>query len=123
MATALVIDDNRETADSMVRGLELLGLQVRVAYGPSQGLSLLSNLIPDIVFLDLNMPGVNGFELLGFLHREPKLMNVPVFVCTSDDQPQTRLLALQANARELLVKPVTVDMLEIILKEIGLLKK
>jgi twitching motility two-component system response regulator PilH len=121
MHNALVIDDNRSTADSMVRVLRALGIQARAAYGPGPGMSILGHEKPDMVFLDINMPGVSGFEILSYVSREPRLADVPVFVCTSDDQPQTKDQALKNGARDFLVKPVTVDALELALKKVRLI--
>lgn len=120
MIQALVVDDNRSTADSMVRVLKALGIQARPAYGPGPAMAILRAETPSVIFLDINMPGVTGFDILSFVSREPRLRNVPVIVCTSDDQPPTRANALQGGARDFLVKPVTVDALEKSLKKIGL---
>ncbi len=121
MINALVIDDNRSTADSMVRVLKALGIQARPAYGPGPAMAILRSETPDVVFLDINMPGVTGFDILSYANREPRLANVPVLVCTSDDQLQTRVAALEGGARDFLVKPITVDALEQALKKLSLL--
>jgi CheY-like chemotaxis protein len=121
MHNALVVDDNRSTADSLVRVLRALGIQARAAYGPGPGMTILSSEKPDIIFLDINMPGVSGFEILSYVGREPRLASVPVFVCTSDDQPQTRQQAINGGATDFLPKPVTVDVLEAALKKAKLL--
>ncbi len=122
MHSALVVDDNRMTADSLVRVLKALNFDARAAYGPGPGMSILNSEVPDVVFLDINMPGLTGFEILGFLSREPRFAKVPVFIVTSDDQPETRQRALKSGARDLLVKPVSVEGLESALKKAGLLK-
>lgn len=116
MANALVIDDNRSMADSLVRLLKALGLQARAAYGPGPGMLLLRAEKPDVLFLDINMPGLSGFEILSFVVREPGLSNIPVVVVTSDDQPQTRQHALRNGAKEVLIKPVMVEGLEKVLR-------
>ncbi len=121
MTKALVIDDNRSTADSFVRVLKALGIEGRAAYGPGPGMSFLRNEVPDVIFLDLNMPGVSGFEIMSYVSREPRLAGVPVVIVTSDDQPQTRKQAMEGGARGFLVKPVTVDALEGQLKKMKLL--
>jgi CheY-like chemotaxis protein len=121
MSKALVVDDNRATADSMVRVLQALGLQARAAYGPGPGMAILTTETPDMIFLDINMPGVSGFEILGYVGREPRLMRVPVFICSSDDQPQTYQQAMRSGARDFLLKPVTIDVLEAALQTAGLL--
>jgi len=117
MTNALVIDDTRMTADSLVRVLKALNIQARAAYGPGPGMGILQTDTPDVVFLDINMPGVSGFEILSFLSREPRLAKVPVFVVTSDDQPETIKHAMDGGARAVLIKPASVDALEAALKK------
>jgi CheY-like chemotaxis protein len=112
MAAILVIDDSRTTADTMVRLLKALGRPARAAYGSSAGLMILSEETPELVFLDINMPGLSGFEILRFVTREPRLRATRVIVVTSDDQPETREQALRQGAHGFLVKPVTVEMLD-----------
>jgi CheY-like chemotaxis protein len=119
MTNALVIDDTRSTADSLVRVLKALNVQARAAYGPGPGMAILRSETPDVIFLDINMPGVSGFEILSYLSREPRLSKVPVIVVTSDDQPQTRKQAMENGARMVLIKPATVDHLEDALKKVG----
>lgn len=117
MLTALVIDDSRTTADSLVQVLKVLDIQARAAYGPGPGLALLKVETPGMVFLDLNMPGLSGFEILSFMGREPHLLGVPVFIVTSDDQPETIKHALTSGARAVLIKPVSVDVVEAALQK------
>lgn len=111
MRNVLVVDDSRVTADTMILLLKALGHQARAAYGSSAGLAILREEVPDMVFLDINMPGVSGFEVLKFISREPRLAKVPVIVATSDDQKETREQALRQGARGFLVKPVSVEAL------------
>ena len=118
---ALVIDDNRQMADALVSMLGVLGIQAMTAYGSSPGMSALRASTPSMVFLDINMPGVTGHEVLRFLRREPRLLNVPVFIVTSDDQPETREMALKEGATKVLYKPAELDDVEAALKENGLL--
>ncbi|MFO7584784.1 MAG: response regulator [Anaerolineales bacterium] len=112
MKNALVIDDSRVTADTLVRILNALGCLARAAYGSSAGMSILREETPDLVFLDINMPGVSGFEILRFMSREPRLAGVPVFIVSSEEQPETREQALREGARAFLTKPVTVDVID-----------
>jgi CheY-like chemotaxis protein len=116
MATALIIDDNRQTADALQQMLDVLGLESRVSYGSSQAISLLQTATPSLILLDINMPGVGGMEILSFLRREPRLARVPVIVITSDDQPETRKKVMQAGASDIIIKPATLDALESALK-------
>lgn len=122
MAEALIIDDNRSTADALNQMLAVLGCKARVAYGSSPAMSLLGRgFIPSFVCLDINMPGVDGTEILAYLRREPRLIPVPVFVITSDDQPETRRKVIQLGATAMLIKPATIDALENALKKAKIL--
>jgi putative molybdopterin biosynthesis protein len=122
MIPALVIDDNRQTADSLVQMLGVLGVQGKVAYGPGPAMAALALDVPRIVFVDLNMPGVSGFEILSYIKREPRLEKVPVFVVTSDDQAETAEKARAEGARRVIVKPASVESVESALREAGLLQ-
>lgn len=120
MIAALVIDDNRQTADSLCDMLRLLEVQAMPIYGARTAVLELSKQIPDVVFLDINMPGISGYEVLSYIRRDPRLRDVPVFMVTSDDQPQTAERARKTGALLTIVKPVTVEALENALKKIGL---
>jgi len=122
MAEALIIDDNRSTADALSQMLAVLGLKTRVAYGSSPAMSLLgSGFTPHFVCLDINMPGVDGTEILAYLRREPRLIPVSVFIITSDDQPETRKKVMQLGATGMIIKPATIDALEDALKKANIL--
>lgn len=123
MSEALIIDDNRTTADALGQMLNVLGFKARVAYGSGAAMSILaSGFIPKVICLDINMPGLNGTEVLAYLRREPRLIPVPVFVITSDDQPETRRQVLRLGANVMIIKPATIDVLEEALKKVRLLK-
>lgn len=121
MPTALIIDDNRQTADALHQMLDVLGVEARVAYGSSPAMSILQTLTPRLICLDINMPGVDGLEILSFLRREPRLASVPVVVITSDDQPETRSRVMSDGATAMLIKPATLDGLENALKKAKIL--
>ncbi len=121
MVEGLIIDDNRQTADALKQMLDILAVPARVAYGASPAISLLNVFIPRFICLDINMPGVDGTEILGYLRREPRLFKVPVIVITSDDQPETRQRVIRGGAQAILIKPATIDGLEVVLRKFGIL--
>ena len=122
MAEALIIDDNRSTADALRQMLSVLGLKARVAYGSSPAMTLLAGgFVPGFICLDINMPGVDGTEILAYLRREPRLIPVSVFVITSDDQPETRRKVMKLGATAMIIKPATIDALEEVLKKADIL--
>jgi PleD family two-component response regulator len=118
MTEGLIIDDNRQTADALMQMLGVLGFKARVAYGSSAAMAILgTGFTPQFISLDINMPGVDGTEVLAFLRREPRLTSVPVIVITSDDQPETRNKVLKLGATAMIIKPATIDALETALKQ------
>jgi CheY-like chemotaxis protein len=121
MVNALVIDDNREAADAVCQMLMLLGMQTRASYGPREAMLVLKSVNPDIVFVDINMPGVSGFEVVSYMRRYPQLENIPIVVITSDDQPETAKMAHDMGVMGLIVKPATVEELEEVCKKAGLI--
>ncbi len=121
MSTALVIDDNRRTADALQQMLEVLGVEARVSYGSGPALEILRTRTPRLILLDINMPGVDGLEILAYLRREPRLAPVPVIVITSDDQPETHERVMRGGATAMLIKPATLNALEDALKEAKIL--
>jgi CheY-like chemotaxis protein len=121
MEDGLIIDDNRNTADALHQMLELLELPARVSYGSSPAMTVLGHMVPRFVCLDINMPGVDGTEVLAYIRRDPRLRKVPVIVVTSDDQPETRHLVMKAGAQAMLIKPATIDALEEALNKAGII--
>ena len=122
MAEALIIDDNRTTADALKQMLAVLGFKARVAYGSSPAIALLgTGFTPQFVCLDINMPGVDGTEILAYLRREPRFIPISVFIITSDDQPETRKKVMKLGATAMIIKPATIDTLEEALKKARLL--
>ncbi len=67
------------------------------------------------------MPGADGFEVLAYPRREPRLAKVPVIIDTSDDQPQTSKCAMDEGANAVIIKPVMADILEKALKKVGII--
>ena len=109
---ALVIDDNRDVADGLCNILSMLGVQAQAAYGPRSAMLALRQHTPSLVLLDILMPGLDGFEVLAYLRREPRLADVPVFVVSTENQPESIDRALQAGAAAYILKPVSVERLE-----------
>lgn len=117
MPTAFVVDDNRQSADALCSMLKFFGLSALPAYGPRAAMLALNAAPVDIIFLDINMSGVDGFEIMAYLRRLPQLAETPVVFITSDDQPETRRKALSTGALSLLIKPADLTDLECILKD------
>lgn len=120
MQQALIVDDNRQIADSLAQMLGFFDIQAKTAYGARAGLNALKEMTPGVVFLDLNMPGLTGFDVLSYVRREPHLQKIPVIVVTSDDQPESAERAIQNGATAYVIKPITLDVLEATLKSLDM---
>ena len=108
----LVIDDNRETADSLAQMLSLLGYAVRTAYGPRAAITTVTQMFPSLIILEINMPGVDGVEVCRYLRRDPRTSHVPILAMSSEAQPETVARIMAAGANTFLPKPIGVEALE-----------
>jgi CheY-like chemotaxis protein len=115
---ALVIDDNKLVADSVGKMLQLLGFQVKVAYGPRTAISSFTSQFPNLIMLDINMPGVDGVEVCRFLRRDPRTAHVPVIAMSTENQPEMIQRISLAGANKFLAKPIAFEALEQAVQEI-----
>jgi CheY-like chemotaxis protein len=102
---ALVVDDNRDAADTLALALQVFGLQVQVLYDPLQAADAAAAFDPDVVFLDIGMPGMSGYDLVQRLregHAERPRMMVAV---TGWGQPEDQRRTAEAGFDHHLVKP------------------
>lgn len=120
MITALVVDDNRQFADSMCQLLKYLDIKAEPVYGALTALQKVKMMVPSAVFLDINMPGLNGLEVFSYFKREPYLANTAVFIVSSEAEQEVIDAALKLGARAYLTKPVSLDELEKALQDAGL---
>ena len=108
----LIVEDDRQMAQGLAAQVGVLGHTVVIAYGPRMAIQQLNQVIPDVIFMDLNMPGLNGLEVLRFLRRDPTTATVPVVIVSASDDKETISAALEAGANDYIVKPPTIDAIE-----------
>jgi DNA-binding response OmpR family regulator len=60
---------------------------------------------PDLILLDLMMPGLSGFDLCELLQKEPKFADIPIMIVTARDDAESRVRAMQAGAKDYILKP------------------
>lgn len=116
--TILIVEDDRQMAQTLAAQFAVLGHVSALCYGPRMALQQLDEVIPDVIFMDINMPGVDGLEILRFLRRDPITANVPVVIVSAEEQTITRQAALEAGADYYLVKPPMLEDLEQALQEV-----
>jgi two-component system response regulator RegX3 len=102
MEQVLLVEDNQAQADAIAYALEKEGYRVVRAETGSEALGRAKRSSPDIVILDLNLPGVDGFEVCRFLRQRS---NVPILVLTARDAESDLLHAFELGADDYLTKP------------------
>jgi CheY-like chemotaxis protein len=112
----LVVDDSRDSADSLRALLELLGAQVRVAYDGSAALDVVCAYRPEAVLLDIGMPGMDGYEVARRIRDRPESQHVTLIALTGWGQQKDRRDSEAAGFDHHLIKPVDIDALQGLLK-------
>jgi signal transduction histidine kinase/ActR/RegA family two-component response regulator len=102
---ALVVDDNRDAADTLAMMLELLGLEVRCLYAPADFEATFAAFKPGVVFLDVGMPGRSGYDVAQALRASPGGRDVLLVAVTGWGQPEDRRRTHEAGFDHHLVKP------------------
>ena len=102
----LVVDDNHDAADSLARLLQLQGHEVRVVYDGPTALKAARAVRPDMVFLDVGMPGMDGYEVARQMRQTPGLEDVVLAALTGWGQQEDRRRTAEAGFDHHLVKPV-----------------
>jgi two-component system CheB/CheR fusion protein len=113
----LVVDDDRDTADSYRLLLSLWGHRPLVAYDAQAALEAAGRQRPDLVLLDLAMPGVDGWELARRLRAEPALEGLVLLAVSGYGQPADRERSHAAGIDEHLLKPVDPHLLYRLLEQ------
>ena len=115
----LVVDDNQDAAESLAALLGFLGHEVRVAHDGASALATAAGYRPRLVFLDLGMPGMDGFEVARRMRRLPGLEDTVLVALTGWGQRDDRRRTEQAGFDHHFVKPVELDTLEALLRALG----
>ncbi len=115
----LIVEDNKDGADSLALLLRLLGHNVRVAYNGSEALHLAATLHPQIVLLDIGLPGMSGFEVARRLRAQPGFAATKLVAMTGYGQEEDKQLSREAGFDHHLVKPVEPEVLQDLLGSIA----
>lgn len=122
MIKILVVEDSQEVADAVRDMLSAEGYEVAVTYSGPDGIQLFQQVRPDLVILDLMLPGgVHGFDVLKAMRE---YTNVPVIMLTGRDQEVDRVVGIEMGADDYIVKPFSMRELlarvKVVLRRAGL---
>ncbi len=107
----LVVDDSKTELLFLSKLLTRNGYHVRTAENAEQAWLALQDQLPDLILMDVVMPGGNGFQLTRNIARHPAYSRVPVFICSSKSQETDRVWGLRQGAKDYITKPVDAQLL------------
>jgi twitching motility two-component system response regulator PilH len=105
----LVVDDSKTELHHMTGLLLKHGYSVRTAESGDEAMKRLAEDKPDLILMDVVMPGQNGFQLTRSITRDPRYAGLPVIMCTSKNQETDKVWGLRQGAKDYVVKPVVAD--------------
>lgn len=106
MTRILIVDDSPTEAHVLKSMLENNGFEVEIAENGTEGIDLARELKPDLVLMDVVMPGLNGFQATRQLTKNSDTSDIPVIIVTTKDQETDRVWGLRQGAKDYLTKPV-----------------
>ena len=115
----LVVDDSKTELFHLSDILGKKGFVVRTAENGEEAMRRLGEDTPDLILMDVVMPGQNGFQLTRSITRDPRFAGVPVIMCTSKNQETDKVWGMRQGARDYIVKPVNGDELLAKIKAFG----
>ena len=104
--TVLVVDDSKTELMFLTDLLKKNGLSVRTAENAEEAFRRLEEGKPDLILMDVVMPGQNGFQLTRAISRNPLYADIPIIMCTSKNQETDRVWGMRQGARDYIAKPV-----------------
>ncbi len=118
MTNVLVIDDDELVSRTLQRALKLYGYRVLVAGTGSEGLHMARRDRPDLIVLDIIMPGLDGYQVCRQIRSDPLLAEVPVLFLTARGKDEDKVEGFRAGADDYLSKPFNMDELRLRIKAI-----
>lgn len=103
----MVVDDSPTDAHVMSEALKKNGFTVSVATNGEQAIEKARSEKPDLILMDVVMPGMSGFEATRALTKDPETANIPVIICSTKGQETDKAWGLRQGAADYLVKPVS----------------
>jgi putative two-component system response regulator len=104
-STVLIVDDEESGRQTLESILESEGYHIEMAENGMQALEKAKILLPDVILLDVMMPGMTGFEVCERVRNDPLLAEIPIIVLTALDDRESLLTALKAGADDFISKP------------------
>jgi twitching motility two-component system response regulator PilH len=115
MKQIMIVDDSPTDAHLLQKMLEKNGYQTLTAGNGNEGIEVARLMRPDLILMDVVMPGLNGFQATRELSSNPETSSIPVIIVTRKDQKVDRVWGIRQGARDYITKPVSeTDLLSLI---------
>ncbi len=111
MTRVLIVDDSPTETHAFASILKESGLEVLTAENGADGVALARQEQPDVVLMDIVMPGLNGFQATRQLSKGTDTSHIPVIIVTTKDQETDRVWGMRQGAKGYLVKPIDKSLL------------
>lgn len=105
MARILIVDDSPTDVRVLTGMLERAGHQVSSAASAEDGIARARQELPDLILMDVIMPGTNGFQATRTLSRDPDTSHIPVIICTTKNMETDRIWGMRQGAKDFITKP------------------
>ena len=115
----LVVDDSKTELMYLTDLLIKNGFTVKTAENADDAFRRLTEEKPELILMDVVMPGQNGFQLTRAITRDPLYSDIPIMLCTSKNQETDRVWGMRQGARDYITKPVDADELMAKIKALG----
>lgn len=106
MAKVLIVDDSPTEVHVLKGILEKGGHSVTAADNAEDGIKQAKATKPDVILMDVVMPGMNGFQATRALTKDPQTQHIPIIIVTTKDQETDRVWGLRQGAKDYVTKPV-----------------
>src|SRR5438477_11443114 len=113
MSKILIVDDEPTIVELLEEHLRSEGYETMRAYSCEEALQLLGGDVPDLVLLDLMLPGMDGYEVCRLMQKDARLNHIPVIMLTARSAVQNKVLGYQRGADDYVVKPFDPDELSV----------
>ena len=105
MASILIVDDSPTEIHVLQTMLEKHGFDIMTASSGEEGIEVTKSEKPDLVLMDVVMPGMNGFQATRKISKDPETSTIPIIIVTTKDQKTDRMWGMKQGAKDYVTKP------------------
>jgi two-component system response regulator RpaA len=105
----LIIDDDVTITELLKTLMKMEGHTPTTVNDSTKAIEIANSISPDLITLDLMMPGLTGFELCELMQQDPRFANIPVIIVSARDDPESKERAIRMGAKDYITKPFSAD--------------